>query len=122
MLWTARNVPLDFLDMEVPIHDKSLAWIDPNHTFLCVTAYKHLRVYDIRAQRKPTVTVCPDSNYCTDPLPKVEYGERPFVCCAVNPLATNIAMVSDTAANLTALDLRRNFLCLGMYAILCGCF
>eukprot|EP01127_Copromyxa_protea_P001533 TRINITY_DN11508_c0_g1_i1.p1 TRINITY_DN11508_c0_g1~~TRINITY_DN11508_c0_g1_i1.p1 ORF type:complete len:382 (+),score=84.49 TRINITY_DN11508_c0_g1_i1:32-1177(+) len=105
-LWSARNVPLDFLDVEVPIHDRCLSWINPQHTFACVTAHKQFRVYDIRAQRRPTLTV--------------DYGERPFVRLAISPIDPNLAVASDTAANFTSFDLRRKFARIGGFKGVAG--
>jgi len=52
-IWKAKNVPHDFLDMQVPIWDRDVTWLNEpaGRTFIAVTAYHQIRLYDIRAQK-----------------------------------------------------------------------
>lgn len=52
-LWSARNVPLDFLGLEVPIACNDARYIDDSGNIIEATKVHELRVYDPRAQRRP---------------------------------------------------------------------
>eukprot|EP01130_Rhizamoeba_saxonica_P017744 TRINITY_DN8676_c1_g1_i1.p1 TRINITY_DN8676_c1_g1~~TRINITY_DN8676_c1_g1_i1.p1 ORF type:complete len:361 (+),score=88.50 TRINITY_DN8676_c1_g1_i1:42-1124(+) len=96
-VWKARNVPNDFLDMQVPILDKDVIWLKESsgRAFLSVTAHKHIRIYDIRAKRQPKISV--------------DFGENPLHVAREDPLAWHSIAVSDSSANLKLTDMRKNF-------------
>ncbi|VDO59521.1 unnamed protein product [Haemonchus placei] len=52
-VWSARNVPLDFLGLEVPIACTDARYVDDSGTIVEATKVHELRLYDPRAQRRP---------------------------------------------------------------------
>ena len=52
--WQARNLPNDELDLQIPIFDNELCFLDANH-LVATTAYGDIREYDIRGQRRPVI-------------------------------------------------------------------
>ncbi|CAJ0590087.1 unnamed protein product [Cylicocyclus nassatus] len=52
-VWSARNVPLDFLGLEVPIMCTDARFMDDSGTILEATKLHEMRLYDPRAQRRP---------------------------------------------------------------------
>lgn len=52
--WQAKNVPNDELDLQVPIFDTGLTWLDNSHahSFAVSTGSGCIRTYDTRAGRK----------------------------------------------------------------------
>ncbi|XGW05198.1 hypothetical protein V3C99_015965 [Haemonchus contortus] len=52
-VWSARNVPLDFLGLEVPIACTDARYVDDSGTIIEATKVHELRLYDPRAQRRP---------------------------------------------------------------------
>lgn len=53
-VFKTKNVPNDFLQLEVPIWDSDFNFIDAN--CLCTSSrYGYVRVYDMRKQRRPTL-------------------------------------------------------------------
>ncbi|VDM53612.1 unnamed protein product [Angiostrongylus costaricensis] len=53
LLWSARNVPLNFLDIEVPIACTDARYVDHSGSIIEATKLHELRLYDPRAQRRP---------------------------------------------------------------------
>ena len=47
MIWQARNLPNDELDLQIPIFDTDASFLDQNH-IVVTTAYGEVREYDIR--------------------------------------------------------------------------
>ena len=55
--WQARNLPNDELDLQIPIWDTNLCFINAN-SLAVTTAYGDVREYDIRSgQRRPVHNV-----------------------------------------------------------------
>lgn len=52
--FTSKNVPNDYLQLEVPVWDSSLVFADET-TLLTCSRYGYIRQYDTRAQRRPVV-------------------------------------------------------------------
>lgn len=52
-LWEAKNVKHDKLDLRLPVWGTALTFLDSPHVVAVGTAYKQLRVYDTRVQRRP---------------------------------------------------------------------
>jgi len=106
-IWKARNVPHDFLDMEVPIWDKDIDWVNANkNVFVAVTAHHEVRLYDARAQRRPVMNV--------------PVGEKPFKCVRTNPLNNNIIITGNASAAMNLLDIRKSCLLLGSFKGIAG--
>eukprot|EP01124_Arcella_intermedia_P015104 TRINITY_DN2162_c0_g1_i1.p1 TRINITY_DN2162_c0_g1~~TRINITY_DN2162_c0_g1_i1.p1 ORF type:complete len:416 (-),score=102.43 TRINITY_DN2162_c0_g1_i1:38-1285(-) len=106
-IWTAKNVPHDFLGMEVPIWDKAIDWVEKDKkVFVSVTAHHQIRLYDTRAKRRPVMTR--------------DVGTRPFVCVKVNPLNNTQIASCNTTADLQMYDLRKNCVVLGRYKGIAG--
>ena len=57
VIWTAKNVGNNFLDLREPVWVTDLAFLpeeDQRKLAIC-TAYGQVRLYDIRAQRRPVI-------------------------------------------------------------------
>lgn len=90
-VFKTKNVPNDFLQLEVPIWDSDFAFIDAN----CLTTgsrYGYVRVYDMRKQRRPV------HNYYND---KEQLG---YACLATHG---DLVFVGSTTGILRAFDLRK---------------
>lgn len=53
-IFNSKNVPNDYLQLEVPVWDSDLVFVDES-TLLTCSRYGYLRQYDTRAQRRPVV-------------------------------------------------------------------
>lgn len=51
-VFSSKNLPNDFLQLEVPIWDSDVGFIDANTVATC-SRYGYVRLYDTRAQRRP---------------------------------------------------------------------
>lgn len=51
-IFSSKNLPNDFLQLEVPIWDSDVGFIDCNTVATC-SRYGYVRVYDTRSQRRP---------------------------------------------------------------------
>jgi len=107
-VWKAKNVANDFLDLLVPIWDRDVAWLNEpvGSSFISVTAYHQVRIYDIRAAKKPTTSV--------------EIGDSPITRVRINPLNWNQCAIADTKGDLSLLDIRKNFHNIGGYKGIAG--
>ena len=54
-LWQAKNVPMDSLDLAIPIWDTDVAWLDGPTSLATCTAYCDVREYDFRKGRKCSI-------------------------------------------------------------------
>lgn len=102
--WKAKNVPNDFLDLRQPVWISSLRSLELEggsssdsggttaHQIIAGTAYRQVRLYDTRAQKRPTHSVDAD-----------EHG---ITTMAVAPNAREV-VVADTAGLVRVLDLRK---------------
>ena len=53
IVWKARNVPRDYLDLEVPMNDLNATFLNKDHNaLLTTTANSQIRVYDVRRNKK----------------------------------------------------------------------
>ncbi|CAM9209091.1 unnamed protein product, partial [Ectocarpus fasciculatus] len=62
VLWSAKNVPHDFLSLRVPVWVTSLSFMRTNdcyseHEIVTGTGHKHVRMYDVRAKRQPVLSI-----------------------------------------------------------------
>ncbi|CAG8451177.1 3741_t:CDS:10 [Ambispora leptoticha] len=93
VLWRAKNLPNDFLDMRVPVWITDLQFMDNDDVSRIVvgTYYHQIRLYDIKTARRPVLNV--------------EIGEHPIVsiCVGRNPYEI---FASDTACNVYSMDVR----------------
>lgn len=53
-VFTSKNLPNDYLELEVPVWDSDLVFLDANNLATC-SRYGYLRVYDTRKQRRPVL-------------------------------------------------------------------
>lgn len=86
-----KNVPNDFLQLEVPIWDSDFGFIDTNCLATC-SRYGYVRVYDMRKQRRPIF------NYSND---KEQIG---YSCMTLHG---DVAFVGATTGVIHAFDLRK---------------
>lgn len=94
--WQARNLPNDELDLQIPIFDTDIAYLDNNH-IAAITAYGEIREYDIRGQRRPIVNTLVGTEKAY--LSKI-------VQSRLNP---NIVYVANQEGHLFMLDRKHNY-------------
>lgn len=93
--WKAKNAPHDFLDLRQPVWISSLRSLAPEEglrQIVAGTAHRQVRLYDTRAQKRPTQSVDADEHGITTMT--VACGGREVV-------------VADTAGLVRVLDLRQ---------------
>ncbi|TDH70038.1 hypothetical protein CCR75_000891 [Bremia lactucae] len=97
VLFRAKNVTHDKLDMRVPVWIKDLRFLatpgtSNGHRVLVGTGYRHVRIYDSNTKRRPVQELH---------LP----GENPIqsLCISSNEMQV---FIGDTAGNLDVLDVR----------------
>jgi len=90
--WAAKNVAQDKLDLRVPIWITDIQFFNSNlNKIVCSTAHKEIRVYDIKAQRRPVINSVIGTN-CINTI----------AVCADE----NILLAGDGVGNLYKIDLR----------------
>ncbi|KAH7482371.1 WD repeat-containing protein 74 [Phytophthora ramorum] len=95
MLFRAKNVSHDKLDMRVPVWVKDLRFLSGTsngHRVVVGSGHRHVRIYDTNTKRRPVQQLD-------------NFGENPIQSLCVSPDETRI-YVGDTAGNLDILDLR----------------
>lgn len=102
--WTAKNVGNNFLDLRMPVWVTDLAYLpdeDQRKIAIC-TAYGEVRLYDIRAQRRPVV----DSRVTevSDQV-RLEDGRR-LTCISIAPDNPTWCVVGDAMGGVRKVDLR----------------
>ncbi len=53
-VFTSKNLPNDYLELEVPVWDSDIAFVDVNHLATC-SRHGYIRMYDTRKQRRPVL-------------------------------------------------------------------
>lgn len=90
-VFKTKNVPNDFLQLEVPIWDNDFNFIDAN----CLTTssrHGYVRVYDMRKQRRPTLNFTNDKEQIS------------YTCLATHG---DVVFVGTTTGVMQAFDLRK---------------
>lgn len=90
-VFRTKNVPNDFLQLEVPIWDSDFGFIDANCLATC-SRYGYVRVYDMRKQRRPVF------NYSND-KEQISYS-----CLAIHG---DVVFSGTTTGVMHAFDLRK---------------
>ncbi|KAM7341899.1 WD repeat domain 74 lethal (2) k09848 [Cochliomyia hominivorax] len=52
-IFSSKNLPNDYLQLEVPVWDSDVGFIDSPHVLATCSRYGYVRVYDTRKQRRP---------------------------------------------------------------------
>ncbi|XP_023300254.2 WD repeat-containing protein 74 [Lucilia cuprina] len=52
-VFSSKNLPNDYLQLEVPVWDSDVGFIDSPHVLATCSRYGYVRVYDTRKQRRP---------------------------------------------------------------------
>eukprot|EP01017_Pseudomicrothorax_dubius_P008790 TRINITY_DN12910_c0_g1_i1.p1 TRINITY_DN12910_c0_g1~~TRINITY_DN12910_c0_g1_i1.p1 ORF type:complete len:282 (+),score=73.03 TRINITY_DN12910_c0_g1_i1:63-848(+) len=101
VVWKAKNVPNDYLDLKVPVHDLDAVFHHnaPN-TFYTSTAYNKVRLYDIRGKPKPLKDV--EIGYEKSPLNNIILSH-----------SGNFIYVSNLIGSIFLLDNRKDFQMVG---------
>ncbi|CAI5741490.1 unnamed protein product [Hyaloperonospora brassicae] len=97
VLFKAKNVTHNKLDMRVPVWVKDLRFLSTpgtsnGHRVVVGTGYQCVRIYDTNTKRRPVQQLD-------------KFGEHPIQSLCVSPNETQV-YVGDTAGNLDILDLR----------------
>lgn len=97
VLFKAKNITHDKLDMRVPVWVKDLRFLSTpgnsnGHRVIVGTGHRHVRIYDSNTKRRPVQQLN-------------DFGENPIQSLCVSPDETRV-YVGDTAGNLDILDLR----------------
>ncbi|GMF39792.1 unnamed protein product [Phytophthora fragariaefolia] len=97
VLFKAKNVTHDKLDMRVPVWVKDMRFLSTpgssnGHRAIVGTGHRHVRIYDSNTKRRPVQQLD-------------NFGENPIQSLCVSPDETRV-YVGDTAGNLDILDLR----------------
>lgn len=90
-VFRTKNVPNDFLQLEVPIWDTDFGFIDANCLSTC-SRYGYVRVYDMRKQRRPIFTYSNDKE-------QISYS-----CLALHG---DVVFAGTTTGVMHAFDLRK---------------
>lgn len=90
-VFRTKNVPNDFLQLEVPIWDSDFGFIDANCLSTC-SRYGYVRVYDMRKQRRPVFTYSNDKE-------QISYS-----CLALHG---DVVFAGTTTGVMHAFDLRK---------------
>lgn len=91
-VWKAKNVRNDKYDLRVPVWVRDLSFFPNNEGQIAtVTAHRHMRIYDTRAQRRP--------------VQDFEVGPEQLNCLTIDPSGT-FAYTADGNANVQQIDLR----------------
>lgn len=90
-VFRTKNVPNDFLQLEVPIWDSDFGFMDANCLSTC-SRYGYVRVYDMRNQRRPIF------NYTNDK------EQISYTCLALHE---NVVFTGTTTGVIYAFDLRK---------------
>ncbi|KAL1915762.1 uncharacterized protein VTP21DRAFT_6521 [Calcarisporiella thermophila] len=92
IIWKAKNVKNDFLDLRVPVWIVDLQFVSSDGNKIAIaTQYHQIRVYDIQVARRPILNV--------------EIGEHPFLSLGVNKNYSEL-VCSDTATNVYSISLQ----------------
>lgn len=98
-VFKTKNVPNDFLQLEVPIWDSDFGFIDANCLTTC-SRHGYVRVYDMRTQRRPVHNFVNDKDQISYP------------CLATRG---NVVWAGTTTGIMHAFDLRKMKLVLHTY-------
>lgn len=86
-----KNVPNDFLQLEVPIWDSDFRFVNVNYLSTC-SRYGYIRVYDMRQQRRPIASHTNDKE------------QMSYTCLAAHD---NTIFVGATTGVMRAFDIRK---------------
>ncbi|KAL9953271.1 hypothetical protein ACROYT_G040664 [Oculina patagonica] len=94
-IFKAKNVPNDFLDLQVPIWVTDLGFLpgqESQPSIAVGTGYHQVRLYDTKAQRRPVLSF--------------DFGESPVSALAVTD-NENLIIVGNTVGTMGSIDLRK---------------
>ncbi|CAD6193138.1 unnamed protein product, partial [Caenorhabditis auriculariae] len=80
--WAAKNVPPDFLQLEVPIMCTDVRFIPGQNTILEATRHHEMRLYDPRAQRRPIAKI----RFLENPITTTSLCYKPNHVLAANSI------------------------------------
>ncbi|CAG8781727.1 15413_t:CDS:2, partial [Acaulospora morrowiae] len=92
LVWSAKNVRNDFLDLRVPVWITDLQFISDSDTTKLVigSKYHQIRIYDTKVKRRPVLDF--------------SIGDHPVVSLIVGD--PNQIIFSDTVGNVSSVDVR----------------
>ncbi|CAJ0891848.1 13093_t:CDS:2 [Entrophospora sp. SA101] len=95
LIWKAKNLRNDFLDLRVPVWNTDMQFLNDDATKIVVgTKYNQIRIYDTKVKRRPVLDL--------------SIGEHPVVSLIVGRNLNEI-LFSNTAGNLFSIDVRTGF-------------
>lgn len=89
----AKNVRNDWLDLRVPVWVTVAKFIPSTDKIITSTGHHQVRMYDIKAQRRPVLDM--------------SFDEYPITAAAIHPSSDNQVVVGNTIGKLAILDLRK---------------
>ncbi|XP_065347938.1 WD repeat-containing protein 74 [Cloeon dipterum] len=96
----AKNVPHDWLELEVPVWISDIAFIPDSDKIIVSTRHGHVRIYDPKAQRRPVFNM--------------EFKEKALTSIAVGP-TDGFAIVGTAIGQVYKVDLRQKGMIAGHY-------
>mmetsp|Transcript_25625 Transcript_25625/g.37565 ORF Transcript_25625/g.37565 Transcript_25625/m.37565 type:complete len:432 (-) Transcript_25625:142-1437(-) len=101
--WTAKNVPHNFLDLRLPVWITDVQFLrnsDDRKIAVC-TAYGQVRLYDVRAQRRPVMSVV-----VTETSEQIRLDDGTKLTCMALSHNETWAAVGDAQGELRKVDLK----------------
>ncbi|XP_061185658.1 WD repeat-containing protein 74-like [Saccostrea echinata] len=91
--FTAKNVRNDWLDLRVPVWVTSAKFIPMSEKILTTTGHHQVRMYDMKAQRRPILDM--------------SFDEYPITASSLCPRNENQIVVGNTIGKMAILDVRK---------------
>ncbi|KIH67421.1 hypothetical protein ANCDUO_02250 [Ancylostoma duodenale] len=103
-VWSARNMPLDFLGLEVPIMCTDARYVDESGVIVEATKLHEMRLYDPRAQRRP--------------VKKIPFMDVPITAVS-RCYKDNHVLAANSIGEMGLFDLRSKSKCLKFFQTFC---
>ncbi|XP_045102755.1 WD repeat-containing protein 74-like [Portunus trituberculatus] len=91
-IFTAKNVKPDMLELRVPVWITDISYLGDHHSIAISSRHKHIRLYDPKRQRRPTISF--------------EWEDSPLTCISAVPSSNGQVVVGTAHGRLGLFDLR----------------